>query len=42
MKKLVKGGEYSILAICASAISFMAGAYLFHKGENYGISNNRD
>lgn len=35
------GGGYSIIAISVSAISFIAGAYLLHKGDNYGTSNSR-
>jgi len=39
---LVKGGDYSILAILGSILIFSTGAYLIHKGDNYGPSNNRD
>ena len=36
---IFKGGDYSIVAIFASAFSFIAGAYLLHKGENYESGN---
>jgi len=38
---IFKGGSYSITAICVSAISFICGAYLLHKGGNYDFSNSR-
>ena len=31
---IFKGGSYSIIAICVSALSFIAGAFFLHKGEN--------
>jgi hypothetical protein len=36
-----KDESFSIIAVAVSAIAFVSGAYLFHKGEKYGDSNSR-